>query len=161
MHPSDKYSRANRGPLVPCPSCKRHVFAIEDGCPFCAAPLPIDLSSKAAPAAPQRLSRAELFAFNDPRRGKRVRELDSADLAHATGGLSLGGLGQAQDDGSGFQMYGAPSLGEQLSSPSFGSNEAPSVWDDPGGGFQMYGAPATDDPFQDPTVDPGFGDESS
>jgi hypothetical protein len=49
-------------PLVPCPSCARHVRATESACPFCA-------TARVPSAAPvtrtpgQRLSRAALFAL--------------------------------------------------------------------------------------------------
>jgi hypothetical protein len=50
-------------PLVPCPSCARHVRTDEGACPFCASPLPDDLAARAVPAAPRRLSRAAAFVF--------------------------------------------------------------------------------------------------
>src|SRR4051812_38400204 len=50
-------------PLVPCPSCQRHVLATEAACPFCASLLPSDLGSRAVPGATQRLGRAAAFVF--------------------------------------------------------------------------------------------------
>jgi hypothetical protein len=49
-------------PLVPCPSCRRHVRTAETNCPFCAATLR-DLDSRVIPNVTQRLSRGAVFVF--------------------------------------------------------------------------------------------------
>jgi hypothetical protein len=46
--------------LEPCPSCARHVRAIDRVCPFCAASIDT-AASRAAPS--ERLGRAALFVF--------------------------------------------------------------------------------------------------
>lgn len=47
--------------LHPCPSCDRHVRAVETACPFCAAAIAID--EPAPRVVSERLGRAALFAF--------------------------------------------------------------------------------------------------
>lgn len=47
-------------PLIPCPSCRRHVRGAV-ACPFCKTALPGDL--RAVPASSTRLGRSALFAF--------------------------------------------------------------------------------------------------
>ncbi len=48
--------------LFPCPSCSRHVRAIETACPFCGDALSLtDAPARAMPT--QRLGRAATFAF--------------------------------------------------------------------------------------------------
>jgi hypothetical protein len=49
-------------PLVPCPSCSRHVRASETACPFCASELSLRVA-RAVPAAPRRLERLAVFTF--------------------------------------------------------------------------------------------------
>jgi len=48
-------------PLLPCPSCQRHVFADACACPFCATQLRVCGVTRAAAASGQ-LSRAALLA---------------------------------------------------------------------------------------------------
>ncbi len=50
-------------PLVPCPSCKRHVRSSEASCPFCAASLPSNLASRAVPGASRRIHRGAMYTF--------------------------------------------------------------------------------------------------
>ena len=51
-------------PLVPCPSCTRHVRVSEQACPFCAASLPASFAATPAPrAVAVRLKRAALAAL--------------------------------------------------------------------------------------------------
>lgn len=47
-------------PMIPCPSCRRHVRAAAT-CPFCASALPVEM--RAVPASSTRLGRGALFAF--------------------------------------------------------------------------------------------------
>ena len=85
-------------PLVPCPSCDRHVRASESACPFCDSALPSDLASRAVPPANRRLNRAAAFTF-------------AAALAVTSGAISTSACGgvvdQGPDDhGGGQAMYG-------------------------------------------------------
>lgn len=50
-------------PLVPCPSCARHVRSNEASCPFCEGALPAGLGARAIPAARVRLDRLAAFTF--------------------------------------------------------------------------------------------------
>ena len=53
-------------PLVPCPSCARHIRTFESSCPFCATALPHDLASRIVPGAgigSKRLNRGALAVF--------------------------------------------------------------------------------------------------
>lgn len=50
-------------PLVPCPSCARHVRSSESACPFCSAQLPSRLASRAVPSTSRRLDRLAAFTF--------------------------------------------------------------------------------------------------
>ncbi len=43
--------------LSPCPSCRRHVAAADQTCPFCGTPVP-----RASARAPSKLTRAAIFA---------------------------------------------------------------------------------------------------
>jgi len=47
--------------FVPCPSCRRHVRANENACPFCSSALPEGLAP--IPGARARMSRGALLAF--------------------------------------------------------------------------------------------------
>jgi len=49
-------------PLVPCSSCRRHVRAGEDTCPFCAQAIS-DESTQPIPRSTKRLNRGAMFAF--------------------------------------------------------------------------------------------------
>jgi hypothetical protein len=84
-------------PLVPCPTCDRHVRASETACPFCDSALPTDLASRAVPPANRRLNRAAAFTF-------------AASLAVVSASVSTaacGGVVEGPDDhGGGQAMYG-------------------------------------------------------
>ena len=56
----------NKGHLVACASCARHLRVTEPACPFCGADLPDALRSRPAPAVATstRLSRAAIFAMS-------------------------------------------------------------------------------------------------
>lgn len=154
-------TRVTRGPLVPCPSCKRHVFASDEStCPFCAAALPLDLAKRAAPSTTKRLSRGETFTFNDAALGAVAGGVSLNQFGPAQGNEPLGGnigtgLGHGDwshfggDPGSSFSMYGAPApgiggtdFGPQPNEPHFLEPSPFNPNEDPGGGAAMYGAPA-------------------
>src|SRR5688572_19268691 len=115
-------------PLVPCPSCKRHVRAAEAACPFCAEPLPDDIGARAIPGAPHRMTRAAAFVF-----GATVAVAGcgtDTDGGGAGGGGGEGGMASSStgpaDDGGVMALYGAP------------TDAGPP--DDDGGGQAEYGA---------------------
>ncbi len=49
--------------LAPCPACHRHVRTSDAECPFCTAPLPLDIERSVVPAATHRLGRSATFVF--------------------------------------------------------------------------------------------------
>ncbi len=49
-------------PLVPCPSCRRHVRTAEATCPFCGSKLS-ELGGRVIPNVKQRLPRGAVFVF--------------------------------------------------------------------------------------------------
>jgi hypothetical protein len=125
-------------PLVPCPSCKRHVRAAEAACPFCSSALPEDLAAGAIPSAPRRLSRAAAFVFGaslavagcgtdtdggSAGGGENNSSSSSGSSSSTSGGVDAG----PEDDGGQMALYGLP------------ADAGP---DDDGGGQAEYGAPA-------------------
>ena len=134
-------------PLVPCPSCARHVRADETACPFCAAALPADLEARAVPASPRRLSRAAAFAFG----ASLTVAACGSEVTTATG--STGGGGNAttgtgpNDDGGVHTHYGLPAPDASDDGPA-----------DDGGGFVLYGpAPPPDAGPDDAAADADAG----
>src|SRR5262249_12643085 len=119
-------------PLVPCPTCQRHVRTTESACPFCRAALPADLDARAVPAASQRLSRAAAFVFGASLAvtscGGEVTEDKSASGAE---GATSGGMGGATTGGS---TTGSTSSASTTGSTSTGP-------DDDGGNVALYGDP--------------------
>ena len=77
------------GPLVPCPACRRHVFANARACPFCRVELDAALASRAAASPRERLARTDLARYNSVAT-KTKRALHGDALASASGGV--GGL---------------------------------------------------------------------
>ena len=120
-------------PLVPCPSCSRHVRSSEPACPFCASALPTDLGARAVPAAPKRLDRLAAFTF--------AATLAVTGCAVVSGGddseKSEGEIGAIQP------MYGMPPPPPAQDS---GSDGGAAPCDDGGGIQAMYGAPPVDLP---------------
>ena len=131
-------------PLVPCPSCQRHIVAVESVCPFCAAALPDSLAAAIVPGANQRLTRAAAFVFTASLAVAGAgcdSEVTDGGAAGATTGGATGGStsagtgaggnaadGGPTDDGGAVVLYGAPD-------PDGGP-------DDDGGSMAEYGAPA-------------------
>jgi hypothetical protein len=142
-------------PLVPCPSCNRHVRAIERSCPFCSENLPSNLTANAVPSATQRLSRAAAFLFGasltltgcggDISTGSGSSG-GSSGQAGGTSGASSGGMtdGGPNDDGGVVAEYGAPAP----------VDAGP---DDDGGGGAKYGAPPPPDAGDDGGIQPLYG----
>jgi len=126
-------------PLVPCPSCARHVRAGETACPFCASALPADLGAQAIPAAPRRLTRAAAFVF-----GATVSVAACTSEVTTTGGTTGGGgsgatTGTGPDDDGGTQShYGTPAW-------DAGTGGAGGGPVDDGGGMSLYGDPPAPD----------------
>lgn len=129
-------------PLVPCPSCARHVLASETTCPFCATALPEDLASQAVPGAPRRLNRAAAFVF-----GATLAVTGCSSDVEGGGSSGGGGAGGEaadagtdsgpDDDGGVMPLYGDPPPPEDAG--------APDATDD-GGGVPLYGAPPPPNP---------------
>jgi hypothetical protein len=125
-------------PLVPCPSCQRHIAAVESVCPFCAAALPDNLAAAIVPGATQRLTRAAAFVFTASLTvtGCGTDVTGSGSTAGTTGDATSSGTGAGGnaadggpiDDGGSVALYGAPE-------PDGGP-------DDDGGSMAEYGAPA-------------------
>jgi hypothetical protein len=127
----------NSSRLLACPSCKRHVRASEDTCPFCAAAVPQELRAVPAPRPPTvRLSRAALYVFG----------ATSIGVAVACSG-SVSGVGL--DDG------GADASQGPAPTPAYGS-PGPPLEASPGDAAPdhviapMYGLPADAQPFDAP-----------
>ncbi|MFO0756873.1 MAG: hypothetical protein U0359_10295 [Byssovorax sp.] len=134
-------------PLIPCPSCQRHVRAGEIACPFCASPLADGAPRPAVDPVP-RMSRAAAFVFGatlavtgceaeiiDPQSTGATSTGTGAGAGGADGGSGLGGAkpdGGPEDDGGVQALYGDPPP------PVDAGKDGP---DDDGGGFAKYGAP--------------------
>ena len=122
-------------PLVPCPSCSRHVRTSENDCPFCSATLPDGLASRAVPAARQRLSRAAAFVFTATIATSVVGaaacsgDVDDGSSSSDDSDGTSDGFTDDGDDGIGVAEYGAP-----VPPPDAGP-------DDDGGMQSKYGAP--------------------
>jgi hypothetical protein len=119
-------------PLVPCPSCQRHVLAAEATCPFCAAILPSDLGGRVIPGAPQRLGRAAAFVFGASLAVTACASsvsTGSSGSSESTGASGAGG-GGPDDDGGIMAHYGNPGF---------------DAGDDDGGGMTLYGLPPPPD----------------
>lgn len=136
-------------PLVPCPTCDRHVLASETACPFCAAALPANLADRAVPSAPTRLNRAAAFVFGA---SLAVAGCSSETTGGGTtGGGGAGGGAQetdagVDDDGGGMALYGVPppmDAGPDDDGGAMAEYGAPPPLDagDDGGAVPLYGAP--------------------
>ena len=132
-------------PLVPCPSCQRHVLTSEAGCPFCGAALPRDLDAAVIPAAKQRLSRAAAFVFTTSLAvtgcGSTVTDggTDDVDASSSSTG--------PDDDGGAMAEYGAPvdaGPGDDGGMMALYGVAADGGPDDDGGAMAEYGAPVDD-----------------
>lgn len=123
-------------PLVPCPSCKRHVRASEDHCPFCSADLKqpgLLRASAPSAASPGRLTRAAAFVFGA---SLTVAACGTDETGGGSSSSSGGDAGSAadsgpDDDGGVIALYGDPA-------PDGGP-------DDGGSGMPKYGAPPPPD----------------
>ena len=128
-------------PLVPCPSCARHVLASETNCPFCSAALPTDLASHAVPAAGRRLGRAAAFVFGA-----------SLAVAGCSSDIEGGGTSGSSSSGGSEQDAGTDS------GPDDDGGVMPLYGDPPpddGGGMALYGVPPPMDAGVDATDDGG------
>lgn len=95
-------------PLVPCPSCQRHVRIVEEACPFCTAALPDDLAARVAPGT----TRAAAFTFSASIAvlactggGGTLPESESVDGGTGSDG---GFQDSGRDAGTNAAAYGAP-----------------------------------------------------
>lgn len=132
-------------PMIPCPSCRRHVKAA-GACPFCHAALPAD--ARAVPAATTRLARGALFAFavstaacggsteSDP---KTVTDTGAAKADTGSTSDSV-----VDDTGGTVAAYGAPAdTGSVDTGTSSDSGTKDTALDD-GGPAPAYGLPPMD-----------------
>lgn len=122
-------------PLVPCPSCARHVRAAESACPFCATSLPSDLAARAVPPAPRRLERLAAFTFA------------ATVAATACGGKSETPGEESVDGGTSSSSSSSSSSSGSSGASSGSSGVAPPYGlppEDGGGPAALYGAPAPD-----------------
>ena len=114
-------------PLVPCPSCSRHVLAAERACPFCSAALPSDLASRAIPSAARRLTRAAAFVFGA---SLAVTACGSDVTTGGDSAATSGGQGgDGPDDDGGVQALYGDAAPEDAGT------------DDDGGSQALYGGP--------------------
>lgn len=118
-------------PLVPCPSCGRHIRVAEAACPFCSSAVPEGIETRVIPSANRRLTRAAAFVF-----GAAVAvtgcgsETSGGGSSNGSSSSTSGGSdGGPDDDGGAMAEYGAP------------VDAGP---DDDGGGMAEYGAPIPD-----------------
>jgi len=124
-------------PLVPCPSCRRHVRSTEQSCPFCASSLPEDLRARpnAAPAN-KRLHRSVLFAAGAVAGAVVIGACSSSSDGTPTPPTDSGTTSDATssdgtpDDGNPAVMYGPAPF-----------DTAP---DDDGAPMPKYGGPPVD-----------------
>jgi hypothetical protein len=130
-------------PLVPCPSCARHVLATERACPFCAASLPEDPLGRAVLGPPRRLTRAAAWVIGASLAVASCSgEVTTGNASGATSG-GLGGAGGGPNDDGGFlPLYGAvppPDAGNDGAAPTEdASMDAP---DEDGSFNGPYGSP--------------------
>lgn len=142
-------------PLVPCPSCARHVRASESHCPFCQGELPSDLGTAAVPNTRRRLDRVAAFTF-----------ATTVAIAGCAGGFDGESTdSQEQESVGGIQpMYGNPPIFDagppvtDAGTPDANPCDAGPIviwpgggWDDddPGSIHAMYGLPVVIDPCAD------------
>lgn len=137
-------------PLVPCPSCGRHVLAAEATCPFCVAALPENLSDTVVQGTIQRFGRGAAFIFTASLAvagcgGDVTTEPEGASGGATSGTTSGGGTGGAggsgvdagpDDDGGDIVLYGIP--------PSDAGMDEDGGPDDDGGSEPLYGAAPVD-----------------
>ena len=119
-------------PLVPCPSCRRHVRSTEQSCPFCASALPDDLAARANPApANRRIHRSVLFAAGAVASAVAIGACSSSSSGTPTPPTDSATTSDAiADDGTPAVMYGPAPF-----------DTAP---DDDGAPMPKYGGPPVD-----------------
>lgn len=126
-------------PLVPCPSCQRHVRTTEAACPFCSAALPRGLAGRAIPSAPMRMSRAAAFVFGASLAvagcGSDVVTDQNAGATSGGNGGSGGTMTGPDDDGGPAAKYGSPPP------PMDAGPDEDAGPDDDGGPGAKYGSP--------------------
>lgn len=150
-------------PLVPCPSCARHVRALDANCPFCNGALPTNLASRAVPAASQRLGRGAAFVFASSLAMQACASSNGGGGDAATQDSapsdSAGDTVTTEDMGGPVAAYGAPA---DVVIPDASSSDASAPVDaggpdDSGGNVAAYGLPAPVDAGSDASDDAGDG----
>lgn len=131
-------------PLIPCPSCHRHVRAGDASCPFCSTALPE--SARPVPSASTRLGRGALFAFavSVAACGGSTETETTTDGGTDTGAAKDTGTTSdtsvATDTGGPVAAYGAP---PDTGVADTGSSKDTGVTDT-GGPAPAYGLPPAD-----------------
>lgn len=131
-------------PMIPCPSCRRHVRAAA-ACPFCSASLPVEL--RAVPQTSTRLGRGALFAFAVS--VAACGGSTESDKTVTDTGASSGDTGtptdtaMVDDTGGPVAAYGGP---PDTGSADTGtaSDSAADTFKDDGGPAPAYGLPPSD-----------------
>src|SRR5262249_46828351 len=96
-------------PLVPCPSCARHVLATESSCPFCSARIPEDPLGRAVRASPRHLPRAVAWVVGASIAvASCAGEVTTGQSSDATSGGQGGAGGRPNDEGGIVPPYGTP-----------------------------------------------------
>lgn len=132
-------------PLVPCPSCTRHVRSNETQCPFCRTDLPAELAARVVPAARVRLDRLAAFTFAASLAataaacgGKSVEPIPSSSSEEIAGERG----GDAKKSGSESKKVNPePDREESGPAPMYGMPPPGDDDDDWGGTSGMYGMP--------------------
>jgi len=132
-------------PLIPCPSCRRHVRAGDESCPFCASAMPAD--ARAVPALNGRLGRGALFAFavSVAACGGSTESDTTTDSGAATdSGATDTGTAKdtaVEDTGGPVAAYGGPPDTGLIDT---GTTDAGADVRDSGGPAPAYGLPPSD-----------------
>src|SRR4051812_19548177 len=107
-----KSSSTTMNPLLPCPSCARHVKSSEAACPFCSASLSGKLTRR-APSTTKRLERLAAFTF--------AAALAVTGCAVAGDESEQGGK-QESDLGGFHALYGMPPMHHDAGPPPCDDN---------------------------------------
>ncbi len=134
-------------PLIPCPSCRRHVRGA-DACPFCHAALPSNL--RAVPASSKRLGRGALFAFavsvtacGGSTESEAPTVTDTGAKPTDTGTTTTDSM-TVDDTGGPVAAYGGPPDTGAVDSSTTTDSATKDTRDDDGGPAPAYGLPPSD-----------------
>ena len=121
--------------LIPCPACRRHVYATETTCPFCSHELSGLATSGSRRAPVGRMSRAALvvLGMSSAACGGDAEESAKTSDETNTGSTTTNTMTTSMPsvDGTANAVYGSPAIGFTTDTGSTS------------GGSPIYGAPAT------------------